>query len=899
MRRLLLILFIFSFFPAFSQSILDIKLDGTEKGKSLNAYLMELEKGHQVHFYFLQDWIDHLVMTEDLKDHTLREALDELFRGSDLNYLEMNEHSIAFVKDPTHAIQHNTMIIVAQRARKKIDKKIIGNPVDSRAQQKVTLTGIVTEGKSRDPLVGASVLATDIPAGTTTNSEGKFQLTMPAGAHVITFSYINFEEKVIDLEIYKDGNVNQELEEVPTVLEEVVIQDMSAREITTSTIGTTQLSMKEVKRAPAMLGEVDLIRQIQTLPGVTTAGEAASGFNVRGGGVDQNLILYDGLPVFNSSHVFGFFSSFNAEAIRDVTFFRGGIPAEFGGRISSVLDIRSKEGDSEKWGVSGGIGIISSNLMVNGPIIKNKTMIAASVRTTYSDWLVNTIRSNYVDLRNSSVTFYDATAKLTHMFSQKTKLTMSGYVSHDQFKLGGDSTYRWDTKMGSLRLDHEFSSKFTGALVAGIGSYSYEVFDEDPNAGFDLTYKITYPTVKADFNLKLDRHKISFGLQSTYYDFNPGTFAPISEQSDKKYIQMELQKSLESGVYLADQFQVFNKFHIDAGLRLSFFQALGPGTVNVYKSGVPRETLNLIDTLHYSKGETIKAFQNLEPRLGLRYEINPESSIKMGYNRIFQYLHLVTNTTAVTPVDIWQPSGYYFEPQMADQFSVGYYRNFKEKKYEAFIEVYYKNIENVLEFKDGAQLLLNPQIETDLLQGKARAYGAEMQVTKTTGKLVGSLGYTYSRSLRTVVGEFPEEAINKGEEYPSNYDQPHVVNLSWKYNITRRFFFTGGFTYRTGRPITLPLTAFSIENFTVSSFSERNAYRIPDYHRLDLGLVIEGSHKRKKLWDGTWTISIYNVYGRKNPYTIFFKEVRPGILRPYRLSIIGTALPSISYSFKI
>jgi hypothetical protein len=329
------------------------------------------------------------------------------------------------------------------------------------------------------------------------------------------------------------------------------------------------------------------------------------------------------------------------------------------------------------------------------------------------------------------------------------------------------------------------------------------------------------------------------------------------------------------------------------------FQAVGPGSVNIYKSGVPRETLNLIDTVQYGKGETIKAYHNLEPRLGLRYEINPQSSIKLGYNRIYQYLHLVTNTTAVTPVDIWQPSGYYFKPQKADQFSVGYYRHFKEKKYEAFVEVYYKAIENVLDFKDGAQLLLNPQIETDLLQGNARAYGAEMQVTKTGGKLEGSLGYTYSRSLRTIVGEFPEEAINEGKEYPSNYDQPHVVNLSWKYNITRRFFFTGAFTYRTGRPITLPLTAFSIENFTVSSFSDRNAYRIPDYHRLDLGLVIEGSHKRKKLWDGTWTVSIYNVYARKNPYTIFFKEVRPGILRPYRLSIIGTALPSISYSFKI
>lgn len=878
---------------------MDTKLDGSEKGKSLTIYLTDLEKIHPVRFYFLQEWIEQLTLKENVAGQTLREALDELLRGSDLNYVEINPYVVAFVKDPTHAIQHNTMINVALRARKKIDKVSIGTSSNAGANRQVTLSGTVVDAKSKSPLVGASVFATDLNVGTVTNADGRFELRMASGSHVITFTYINFEEKVIDLEIYSDGNINQQLEEMPTMLDEVVIQDMTAREITTSSIGLTQLSMKEVKRAPAMFGEVDLIKQIQVLPGVTTTGEAASGFNVRGGGVDQNLILYDGLPVFNSSHVFGFFSSFNAEAIRDVNFYRGGIPAEFGGRISSVLDIRSKEGDLEKWGASGGIGIVSSNLMINGPIIKNKTLVAASVRTTYSDWLINTIKSNYVDLRNSSVSFYDGTVKLTHLFSQKTKLTLSGYVSHDQFRLSGDSTYRWDTMLSSLRLDHEFNSKLTSAFVVGYGSYGYEVFNTNPLTGFNLKYKITYPTARMDFNLRLKDHKVSFGVQSMYYDFNPGTFAPSSPESDKKFLQMEAQKSLESGVYVSDQFQLFPGFHVDAGVRFSMFQALGPGTVNIYKPGVPRETLNMTGTETYKKNETIKSFQNVEPRLGLRYEISPVASVKIGYNRIFQYLHLVTNTTAITPVDIWQPSGYYFKPQMADQYSVGYFRNFKEKKYEAFVEVYYKKIENVLDFKDGAQLLLNPQIETDLLQGDARSYGAEMQITKTTGKLVGSLGYTYSRSLRTIEGEYPEESINEGKEYPSNYDQPHVVNLSWKYNITSRFFFTGGFTYRTGRPITLPLSAFSIENFTVSSFSDRNAFRIPDYHRLDLGLVIEGSHKRKKLWDGTWTISVYNVYGRRNPYTIFFKEVRPGILRPYRLAIIGTALPSLSYSFKL
>ena len=899
MRTILFLLLFFISFASISQSILDTKLDGSEKGKSLNTYFQDLEKNHEVRFYYLNDWIDQILFKESLAGTTLREALYELFLGTELNYIEVSPNTIVLVKDPTQALQRNSMINVAARAQKKIEKVAIGTVNKSAAKKRVSLSGTITEGKNKEALVGVTVLASDIQTGTVTDVNGKFDLKIPSGSHVINVSYVNYEEKVIDLEIYADGNINLVLEEAPTVLDEIVVQDRTAREITTSGIGQTQISMKEIKRAPALLGEVDLIKQIQVLPGVTTVGEAASGYNVRGGSVDQNLILYDGMPVFNSSHVFGFFSSFNSEAIRDVTFYRGGIPAEFGGRVSSVLDIRSKEGSYEKWGASGGIGLISSNLMVNGPIIKNKTSIALSGRTTYSDYLINTVKSNYIDLNNSTVSFYDATIKLTHLFSEKTKLTASGYISHDQFRLRGDTTYRWDSSLASMRLDHEFSKTFTSALVMGYGSYSYDVNDKNKFSGFDLKYKITYPSARADFHWSLEKQKIGFGAQSTYYDFNPGTLTPSTPESNKKYIQMPNQKSIETGIYLSDQFDVAKRIHVDAGVRYSIFQQMGPTDVNIYAAGVPRETLSLIDTVHYNSGQTVKSFFNWEPRLGLRIDVSSQSSIKIGYNRIFQYLHLITNTTAITPVDIWQPSGYYFKPQMADQLSVGYFRTLKDKKFETFVEVYYKKIANVLDFKDGAQLILNPQIETDLLQGNARAYGIEFQIAKNTGRLVGSLSYAYSRSLRTIVGVFPQETINGGREYASNYDQPNVINLNWKYNISRRFFFTGGFTYRTGRPITLPLSAFTIENFTVSSFSDRNQFRIPDYHRLDVALVIEGNHKRKKFWDGTWTFSIYNVYGRKNPYTIFFQEVRPGILRPYRLSIIGTALPSISYSFKI
>jgi hypothetical protein len=896
LKTFLLAFFVFFSFSSFGQGVLNHKLDGSEKGKNLQTLLEDLEIKYPVKFYFLPSWFGTLTIEKDYQNQTLQFTLNDLFLGTDLNYLEFNNHTIVFVKDPKQAIQHNTLLNDAIRERKKIEQIQFGSSSNSKPNQKIWVRGLV-KGKN-DPLVGASVYFNNLSQGVSTDLQGEFKLQIPTGEQIINFSYVNYEEKVINLKGFQDGDLVVELDEIPTVLEEVVVQDRASREAVTSNIGQVQISMKDLKRAPSFLGEVDLIKQIQILPGVTTAGEAASGFNVRGGSADQNLILYDGMPIFNSSHVFGFFSAFNSEAIRDVTFYRGGIPSEFGGRISSVLDIRSKEGDYEKWKGGGGIGVITSNFNIGGPIVKDKTSLSASIRTTYSDWLINSIRTNYIDLRNSSVTFYDGSLKLSHKFSKKTKITFSGYISRDQFRLQGDSTYRWNNLIGSMQLDHIFSDKLNASFHVGYGTYGYEVIDDNKVTGFNLSYKITYPSIKADLHYQIKSHKISVGMQGQYYSFNPGTLSPSSPSSSLKFIQIENQQSIESAIYLSDNYTIGEKINIEAGIRFSMFSALGPGTVNNYKSGQPLELSSLLNTTSYKSGETIKSYSGLEPRVSFRYSISPTSSIKLGYNRIYQYLHLVTNTTAVTPIDIWQPSGYYFKPQLADQVSIGYFRTSKKKTYDMFIEFYQKKIDNIIDFKDGARLILNQQIETDLLQGTGNAYGVETQITKSLGRLTGSISYTYSRSLRTIQGPTTSESINNGKEYASNFDQPHIVNISWKYNISRRYFFTGNFTYRTGRPVTTPLSGFTVDNISVSNFSERNQYRIPDYHRLDLALVLEGNHKRKKIFDGTWTLSFFNVYGRKNPFTIFFKEASNGTLVPYQLSIIGTILPSLTYSIK-
>jgi hypothetical protein len=882
-------------FGLFSQSVLD-KKPTVQQGQSFTSLLEQVEQTSNVHFFFLPEWFNAIKIEKNYEGESLRLILSDLFVGTDFTYIEFNENTIVFIRDPKQAIERTQLLTEAVNERKKIETLTFGQ---STARQKsVTLSGFVKGNKNDEMLVGANVFISDLKKGTTTDGNGNFTIVMPSGEHIINISYLNHDEKVVLVNIYEDAKLQVVLEEIPMLLEEVVVQDKAAREAITSNIGQVQLSIKDIKRAPSILGETDLIRQIQILPGVTTAGEAASGYNVRGGSADQNLILYDGMPIFNSSHVFGFFSAFNSEAVRDVTFYRGGIPAEFGGRVSSVLDIRSREGNQEKWSGGAGIGALTSNLHIGGPLWKNRTTIAASVRTTYSDWLINSIRTNFINLTNSTVTFYDASFKLAHKFSEKTKLSISTYVSQDRFRLQGDSTYQWNNLMSSMQLDHIFSSKLTGTLHVGYGSYTYDVDNRNPANGFNLSYQIRYPSMRLDFRYTQGKHKFSAGLQSMYYGFNPGRLAPNSSQSVVLPIQIENQQSLESAAYLSDQINFSEKLFMEVGLRVSLFNAIGPGNVNMYENGKPISLGTFQGTKTFAAGEVIQSYNGMEPRASVRYSLSPTSSLKLGYNRIYQYLHLVTNTTAITPVDIWQPSGMYFKPQIADQVSFGYFRTTKSKMYDMFIEVYNKDISNILDFKDGAKLILNNQIETDLLQGKGRAYGVEAQLAKSQGNFTGSISYTYSRSLRTVRGATDAESINNGNEFPSNFDQPHNLNISWKYAISRRIFFTGGFSYRTGRPITVPIGGFTIDNITVSNFSGRNEYRIPDYHRLDLALVIEGNHKRKKFFDGTWTFSIYNVYGRKNPFTIFFKEAVNGTLIPYQLSIIGTALPSISYSIK-
>ncbi len=896
MRQFILILFVCfgGFKNLTAQDINQFIVSNLENDQSLLSVIEQVESSHKLKFFYKEEWLIPFKVKASQNGLSLDELLEEVFRDTEFSFTTLGTLQVIILKDQSKSIARTSLLQRAIVEKKEIKSINIGSYDTYVPGAMVRLNGRVTDNKSNHPLAGTSILITPLNQNITTDTDGRYSTLIPVGEYVLSFRYVNYEEKLVDLKIYSNGVVNMDLIETPFFLDEVII---SGDPITERTVGQMSLQMQNIKRAPTFLGEVDIVKQLQIQPGVSTVGEAATGFNVRGGGADQNLVLLDGIPVFNISHVLGFFTAFNPDAVSEVSFYRGNIPSEFGGRVASTLNIASREGNFEKWSGKGGIGIVSSSITLDGPIKKDTTSLLLSLRGSYSDWMLRAIQSNFQNVRNSSAFFYDGALKLSHRTKAGNKITFSSYSSHDQFSVANDTTFAWQNQTAALRYDHQHSDKLFGSYTLGLGRYSYQVSEKDSLRAFELNYNITYPILRMDYILDVGK-PVAFGLNSTWYSFNPGTLRPDNELSNIGNIEMPSEKSLETALYVQTGFQLNQALFLDAGLRYSLYQRFGPGAVYHYMDDAPLEPRNIVDSTNYRSGQVIKTYHGPEPRLSLRYTLSENKSIKASYNRLYQYVHLVSNTAAITPVDIWQSSNLYFKPQIADMFSVGYYFEMKERVYEGFAELYYRDTRNILDFKDGADLILNPQLETALLLGLSDAYGVETSISKMKGRLTGNLNYTYSRSLRIVDGIFETEKINEGKVYPANFDQPHIANLNWRYAISRRHFFSGGFTYRTGRPMSLPISGYEVDGILISNFSERNQFRIPDYHRLDLAFIIEGNHKRKKVWDGTWTLSCYNVYARKNAFSVFFQDDGTGFLRPYRLAVIGTAIPTITYNFK-
>ena len=770
------------------------------------------------------------------------------------------------------------------------------------AQERYTLSGTIFEASSNESLIGVTVAVSELKTGTTTNEYGFYSITLPEGEYQIIVSYLGFQEIVQTITLNKNVKLDFNLTEKTEELQEVVVTDnVEKLDIRKPQMSVTSLTSNTIKEIPVVLGESDVIKSLLLLPGVTSAGEASSGFNVRGGAADQNLILLDEATVFNSSHLFGFFSVFNPDAIKDVKLFKGGIPARYGGRVSSVLDIFQKEGNSKEFKVNGGIGAVASRLLIEGPIQKDKTSFLAGGRASYAHLFLPLF-----DIDNKAY-FYDLNTKITHRINENNSVFLSGYFGRDLFNVSDRFVNEYGNAVGNLRWNHLFSDKLFSNLSLIYSDYYYGL--ELDFVGFEWNSGIQNFNLKYDLKHYLNNKlQLNYGINSIYYVFNPGKIVPNSPDSGIVEDQLTKKYANENAAYIDIEHEITENLSIEYGLRASQFSRFGQGEFFVYADDNPVDfdpftqtygEANPIDTISPGRSETMKSFFNLEPRISMSYTFKENNSIKASYTRLAQYLHLISNTNSPTPLDVWTPSGPFVEPQLLDQYAFGYFRNIQEGVYSLEAETFYKTIQNRIDYIDGANLIANDAIEQVILSGEARAYGLELLFRKNEGRFTGWLAYTLSKSEQRTPGRTTlETGINMGQWYNTPYDKTHDLSVYGSFELNEKWSFNANFIYQTGQPTNYPIGQFEFEDMTVPYYGLRNEERLPDYHRLDISAILTPKRNKRKKIQSEWVFSIYNAYSRKNAASINFRENEDtGRNEAIRTSIFGI-IPSVTYNFK-
>ena len=776
--------------------------------------------------------------------------------------------------------------------------------VSELTKQKFTISGIIIDAGSNETLIGVNIIIPELKTGVTTNEYGFYSITLPKGNYNVQITYLGHQTIEENFNLNQNIKNNFKLLSNETVLKEVIITDTRTKtDIRKPEMSVNKLSISAIKKMPVVFGEVDVLKSLLLLPGVTNAGEGASGFNVRGGGADQNLILLDEATIFNSSHVFGFFSVFNPDAIKDLKLYKGGIPARFGGRASSVLDIYQKDGSSKGFHVNGGIGLITSRILAEGPIVKDKGSFLIGGRSSYAHLFLKLSEKQ----KNNSAYFYDLNTKLSYKLNPNNSLYLSGYFGRDVFSLNKSFTNIYGNSTLNLRWNHLFSNKLFSNLSLIYSDYYYGL-DLD-FVGFKWDSGIKNYNIKYDFkNYISDKFKLNYGVNAIYYDFNPGTIKPSDANSGINFDQLDKKFAFEPAFYINAEQEISNKISLSYGLRFSMFYRLGQSTVNIYADNNPvtfnpdmqiYEKATPTGTKFYGKNKAVQSFNNLEPRLSAGYQLNDNQSIKASYNRMVQYLQLISNTSSPTPLDVWTPSDQYIKPQIADQVAVGYFRNFKENAYSLEIETYYKKVKNRLDYIDGANLIANKAIEQVILNGQLRSYGLEIMFRKNEGKFNGWISYTLSKSEQQTPGRTPvETGINNGNWYNSVYDKSHNIAITSSYIINKKWAFGSNFAFQTGQPVTYPNGQYDYLGIAVPSYGLRNENRLPAYHHLDISATLTSRKNDKRNWKSEWVFSIYNLYNRKNAASINFRQnMDTGANEAVKTSIFGI-VPAVSYNFK-
>ena len=883
-------------------------INSNYKGLSFTDFVTKVESILPVRFYYLDEWVKDLNLAYYPDCNSLPCLMDNIFKGTTLYYYIDNFGNVVItsnysVKIATSAGEKNSKFLPPSDYSGSTDTQSIsgntsieiGNPAEKNKAGNVTITGYITNKDTKEPVSGVTVFIQKLTAGTISNEYGFYSLTIPRGVHMLKFSFIGMRDKVINLSLFGAGELNVDMSSVLIPLKETVVSAQKSVTLQRFEVGAEKINITSFKLLPTSLGESDIIKSILLIPGVQSVGEGSAGFNVRGGSADQNLILLYGAPIYNSSHFFGFFSAVNSDIIKDVTLYKGGIPSRYGGRISSVLDIGSKEGNRKEFAGNAGISPITTHISLEGPIIKDKLTYLLTARTTYSNWVFGMIKDPA--LHNSRASFYDINGKITYDLNKNNKIDFSVYTSHDAFRFNSDTTYSYNNNIFALKWRHFFTSRFFSSLSVNNSSYNYDITSQYlTSEAFVLSHKINSTSLKADFNWFLGRNEINFGLDMTKYTVTPGSYLPYNDSSLVIPHTIEEERAWESSLYIDDKFQLTDFLSVNAGLRMSTFFSLGPQNVMIYNPEYSKSKSTIIDTLNFKPGSVTRKYVGPEFRVSLNFRVSDKNSIKLNYNRTRQYLHLLSNSTTISPTDTWKLSDYYLKPQIGDQVAIGFYEMLFRNNFEASAEVYYKEIRNMVDFKGGTDLIMDENIEKDIVNVKGKAYGLELVLKKTEGKLRYSIGYTYSRTFVKSIGIFSDEIINGGKWFPANFDKPHDLVVTFNYLFSRRLSFSSNYVYSTGRPITYPIATYVVSNKIMVTYSDRNEYRIPYYSRLDLSLRVSGNLRSHRIAHPFWTFSIYNVLGRQNVYSIYFKKVGE-LVNGYKLSVFGRAIPSVTFSF--
>ena len=877
-----------------------------------------VHKESGVKIYYKEEWVDSIQVTINAETITIIEAVTMAVQGTNLQVSVLNNHLVLLPGEklidtlpsferqrinPNDIDQDAQSLTAAEeryltgRTADVIEVLRIGESGGPKTNGKCSILGRVLDQETGEPVSFATMYISETGIGTMADLNGYLPITLKPGSYNASFEFLGYAKKKYLLDVYSDGEFTIQMNKAVIQMKELLVHGDRQLSVKSKDPGVEKILMKTIKEIPMMMGERNILQVSTLLPGIVTTGEGSSGVNVRGGGSDQNAFYINKVPIYNTSHLFGFFPAFNSDVIRDFSIYKGYVPAQYGGRLSSVFNVITRQGNLKHFTAHGGISPITANLVVEGPIIKDTCSILLSARTSYSDWILKQLQDP--DIRNSSANFSDFAGGVNYD-NQKTQMSVFAYHSYDKFRLSDINDFKYTNSGVALNFTHRYSTSFRGEYSLIASQYKFSTSDkQEPPKAYSHAYEMDHYEGKADFkNILSEKNTLDYGIGVVLYKLDRGDVVPYDSASLRVPVALGQEKGIESDIYISDNYDILPWININAGFRFTLFNPLGPKTVYNYLPGAPTDPRYIVDTLEFKNNEIIKSYAEPDFRAAVNIETDHNGSVKLAFNQMHQNLFQLSNTITVAPNTQWKLADYHLKPSHSNQLSLGVFRALPQKGLEASVEVYYKETNNFPEFKDGADFLGTPLVETVVLQGTQKAYGIEFFLKRSNRKLEGWLTYTYSRSEIQVNGEYPWDQINRGEPYAANFDIPHVFNGVASYHFSRRITLSSIITYQTGKPVTYPVNVYYVDGVPTLDYSSRNAYRIPDYFRTDIALTLEGNLRKDKLLHSSFSFNLYNVTGRDNAYSVYFKTEN-GIIKSYKYSVIGVPVFTATWIFKL